>query len=48
MTLTNAQNTPEGETVDANGCSTTQTDSDGDGVTDEFRYLSRYYKWEKQ
>ena len=28
-------NTPNGETVDANGCSTSQIDSDGDGVMDD-------------
>ena len=27
--------TPDGETVDANGCSDSQKDSDGDGVTDD-------------
>ena len=27
--------TPEGETIDENGCSDTQKDSDGDGVTDD-------------
>ena len=28
-------NTPDGETVDANGCSDSQQDTDGDGVTDD-------------
>ena len=31
-----------GETVDSNGCSNSQKDSDGDGVTDEYRSLPRY------
>ena len=28
-------NTPSGESVDSNGCSNSQKDSDGDGVTDD-------------
>ena len=35
MIWTSVQNTPTGETVDADGCSDSQKDTDGDGVTDD-------------
>ena len=34
MNLTHA-NTPNGATVDANGCADSQKDTDGDGITDD-------------
>ena len=32
-------NTPSGENVDSNGCSSSQTDSDGDGTNDEIDFM---------